>query len=98
MEMLLEDLHRTVPDLRPLDPQRAFTDAQRKVIWIRDGKSCQVRTHCEGQECDWDNWHADHKIAWSKGGTTTVENGQVCCPSCNLSKGASDPEAAAAAA
>ena len=90
METLLEDLHRTVSDLKPLDPQRAFTDAQRKVIWIRDGKRCQVRTHCDGMECDWDNWHADHKTPWSKGGTTTVENGQVCCPACNLSKGATE--------
>lgn len=97
METLLEDLHRAVPDLKPLDPQRAFTDAQRKVIWIRDGKRCQVRARCDGLECDWDNWHADHKTPWSRGGTTTVENGQVCCPACNLHKGASDPEAAVAA-
>lgn len=91
METLLESLHRSVPDLAPLDPQRAFTDAQRKVIWLRDGKSCQVRTHCDGVECDWDNWHADHKTPWSKGGSTTVENGQVCCPACNLAKGALMP-------
>lgn len=90
METLLESLHAAVPDLKPLDPQRAFTDAQRKVIWIRDGKCCQVKTHCDGMECDWDNWHADHKAPWSKGGATTVENGQVCCPSCNLSKGATE--------
>lgn len=88
MDTLLESLHRAIPDLAPLDPQRSFTDAQRKVIWLRDGKLCQVRTHCHGTECDWDNWHADHKIPWSKGGTTTVENGQVCCPACNLAKGA----------
>jgi hypothetical protein len=89
MDTLLQDLHSVVPDLAPLDPQRAFTDAQRKVIWLRDGKRCQLRVHCNGDECDWDNWHADHKSPWSKGGTTTVDNGQVCCPACNLSKGAS---------
>jgi hypothetical protein len=87
METLLESLHETLPDLRPLDPQRAFTDAQRKVIWVRDGKRCQVRGRCDGVDCDWDNWHADHKVPWSKGGTTTVENAQVCCPACNLAKG-----------
>jgi hypothetical protein len=76
MEMLLESLHDTVPDLKPLDPQRAFTEAQRKVIWLRDDKRCQVKTHCGGMECDWDNWHADHKTPWSKGGTTT-EPGRV---------------------
>ena len=88
MESLLERLHGAIPDLAPLDPQRSFTDAQRKVIWLGDNKRCQARTHCDGTECDWDNWHADHKIPWSKGGTTTVENGQVCCPACNLAKGA----------
>jgi Protein of unknown function DUF262/HNH endonuclease len=88
METLLESLHGAIPDLAPLDPQRSFTDAQRKVIWLRDDKRCQVRTRCDGAECDWDNWHADHMLPWSKGGATTVENGQVCCPACNLAKGA----------
>ncbi|MGI8569501.1 MAG: HNH endonuclease [Methylocella sp.] len=36
----------------------------------------------------WDDWHADHRLPWSKGGKTTVENGQVSCTACNLSKGA----------
>jgi hypothetical protein len=36
----------------------------------------------------WDNWHCDHRVAWSKGGLTTVENGQAACPPCNLMKGA----------
>lgn len=48
----------------------------------------------DGDECDWDNWHADHKTPWSKTGKTTVDNGQVCCASCNLSKGAKNPVAA----
>jgi hypothetical protein len=87
MDTLLESLHGTILDLTPLDPQRAFTDAQRKVIWVRDGKCCQVRIRCDGAECDWENWHADHKAPWARGGTTTVENGQVCCPECNLAKG-----------
>lgn len=87
MDTLLESLHGTIPDLTPLDPQRAFTDAQRKVIWVRDGKRCQVRIRCDGAECDWENWHTDHRAPWSRGGTTTVENGQVCCPACNLAKG-----------
>ncbi len=98
MDTLLQDLHATIPDLAPLDAQRQFTDAQRKVIWLRDGKRCQVRTHCDGVECDWDNWHADHVIPWSKGGMTTVKNGQVCCPPCNLAKGASTPAPTTAAA
>jgi len=31
-------------------------------------------------------WHADHVVPHSKGGATTIENGQALCPSCNQSK------------
>ena len=31
-------------------------------------------------------WHADHRIPWSKGGKTTIENGDASCPDCNLRK------------
>ena len=37
-----------------------------------------------------DDWHADHKVPYSKGGLTTVENGQVACAECNLAKGSCD--------
>ena len=33
------------------------------------------------------NFHADHVVPFSKGGPTTVSNGQALCPRCNLSKG-----------
>ena len=92
MDTLLESLHSVVPDLMPLDTRRSFTDAQRKVIWLRDRKCCQVQLRCGGAECDWENWHADHKTPWARGGTTTVDNGQVCCPACNLAKGSSLPD------
>ncbi len=45
-----------------------------------------IKYNCEGKKCDWDNWEADHIVAWSKGGKTIVENGQVACPECNSSK------------
>ena len=38
---------------------------------------CQVRLKCEGTKLAWDDWHCDHKTAWSAGGKTTVENGIV---------------------
>lgn len=31
-------------------------------------------------------WHADHRLAWSKGGATEVQNGQALCVGCNLKK------------
>lgn len=31
-------------------------------------------------------WHADHLVAFSKGGETETRNGQALCPNCNLRK------------
>lgn len=87
-EFLLRKFFEAVPDIEPKDEQRSFSQEQRLAIFRRDGGICQVRLRCEGVKCEWDAWHADHKIPWSQGGKTTVENGQVACTECNLAKGA----------
>ena len=87
-KVLLTRLLKDIPDLVPLDPQRTFFHEQRMAIFRRDGGVCQVRIKCDGVKCHWDHWHADHKIAWSNGGKTTVGNGQVSCQDCNLAKSA----------
>jgi 5-methylcytosine-specific restriction endonuclease McrA len=71
------------------DNNRAFSHEQRVTIYRRDKGICQLRIGCQGKKCEWDNWEADHQIAWSNGGKTTVENGQVACSECNSSKGGS---------
>lgn len=86
-KILLEKLHQDIPNLEPLDPQREFTAEQRIAIYRRDNGICQLKIKCDDKKCEWDNWHTDHKKPWSKGGLTTVNNGQVACPECNLSKG-----------
>jgi hypothetical protein len=90
-KLLMEFFLREIPALPPLDPERSFTDEQRLAIWRRDNGICQVRVKCEGAKCEWGQWEADHRKPWSKGGLTTVENGQVCCPPCNKSKSNSLP-------
>ena len=42
----------------------------------------------EGKQVVWrlEDMHADHKIPWSKGGHTTLENGQMLCREHNLEK------------
>jgi len=74
------------PDIETLDPLRGFTSEQRLAIYRRDGGFCKIQSHCGGEKLSWDGWHADHIVAYSNGGKTTVANGQVGCPSCNLAK------------
>jgi len=87
--VLLTRILNDISDLAPLDSQRSFSHEQRLAIYRRDGGICQVKEKCSGVKCNWDHWHADHKLAWSNGGPTTVENGQVACVDCNLAKSAS---------
>lgn len=87
MEFLLRNVLEKYPSLSRKDNQRDFTNVQRLAIFRRDKGLCQLRNKCEGVKVTWDDWHCDHKIPWSKGGLTTVENGQIACSACNLVKG-----------
>lgn len=85
-EFLLRKLFEEIPDVEQKDNQRLFTHEQRLAIFRRDGGRCQIQLKCQGLKCEWDAWAADHKLAWSKGGKTTVANGQVGCIPCNSAK------------
>ena len=87
-ETLIKSLLETIPDLKPLDKRRQFTHEQRLVIFNRANGFCvnpNNNPECV-ETCTWDNWHADHIDPHSGGGETTVENGQLLCPSCNTKK------------
>ena len=86
-DFLLRKFFGAVPDIQIKDDQRIFTHEQRLAIYRRDGGRCQLKIKCNGEKCEWDNWQADHKVPWSKGGKTTVANGLVACPACNAAKG-----------
>ena len=88
MDFLMRDLLARFPNLSQKDNQRDFTHLQKMAIFRRDHQTCQVKLKCDGVKVVWDDWHCDHKQPWSKGGKSTVENGQVSCPACNLAKGA----------
>jgi len=81
-KVLKESLLGSIKNFALKDSQRNFDEAQRQVIYRRDNGICQV---C-GKKCEWNDWEADHIVAWSKGGKTEIENGQVLCPSCNSKK------------
>lgn len=88
LDFLMRDLLSRFAGLSLKDEQRDFTYSQKLAIFRRDHQTCQLRIKCDGVQVVWDDWHCDHKVPWSKGGKTTVENGQVACPACNLTKGA----------
>lgn len=83
-EVYLYGIHQTIPNLVPKDSKRNFSYDQRLIIWRRDNEICQG---C-GKQITFEEMHADHVIPHSKGGKTTVENGQSLCIDCNLKKGA----------
>jgi hypothetical protein len=88
LDFLMRDLLSQFTNLPLKDKQREFTHLQKMAIFRRDQQTCQVKIKCDGVRVVWDDWHCDHKDPWSNGGPTTVENGQVACPACNLAKGA----------
>ena len=90
---LFKDFSRYYPNrlvgfTAPLDPlpyeqtvREPISDAMRSQVWRRDGGQC---VKCGGKE----NLQLDHIIPVKKGGATTVNNLQLLCRSCNLTKGA----------
>lgn len=86
LEYLEKRFFLAVPDIPTIDTIRSFTHEQRLAIYRKDEGCCKIRTHCRGEKLGWSDWHADHIEPHSKGGKTTVANGQVACPECNLAK------------
>lgn len=77
-EYILEEM----PYLELKDSNRIFTPDQRAVIYRKGNGVCAI---C-GQQVSEENFEADHKIPWSKGGKTQIANGQILCSPCNKSK------------
>ena len=66
-----------------LDPRRYFTPAEVTAAWLRQDRRCR---DC-GRGVPRDLVEGDHIIAWSAGGSTTMENLQALCVACNRRKG-----------
>ena len=68
---------------------RQFTDNERRTMYERQNGICPM-CHAEGNRRVWDitDMHADHILPWSKGGHTTLDNGQMLCRDHNLKKSA----------
>lgn len=66
---------------------RAFTDNEKRTMYERQNGICPMCA-AEGKTKHWEieEMHADHKIPWSRGGHTTLDNGQMLCRDHNLQK------------
>jgi 5-methylcytosine-specific restriction endonuclease McrA len=63
---------------------RAFPESDKLIMFERQNHKCAI---C-GKEKEYSEMHGDHIIPWSKGGRTTLDNGQMLCVDCNLRKSA----------
>ena len=91
LEHMEREFFAAYPEIPVIDGIRNFTREQRLAIFRRDDGQCQLRLRCDGRRLSWGDWHADHVVPYSRGGTTTVSNGQVACTACNGSKGNAIP-------
>ncbi len=82
-EVYTNRLFREIISLETKDNKRLFDQNQKIVMWRRDNGKCG---ECD-RRVEFKDMHADHVKPYSKGGKTTVENGQTLCAKCNLNKG-----------
>jgi hypothetical protein len=85
-EILLAALSDFVSQLPKKDGKRTFSLPDRVLAWYTSDGRCQS----EGctKKLTFQDFHADHKQPWSKGGKSELHNLQVLCPEHNLTKGA----------
>jgi 5-methylcytosine-specific restriction endonuclease McrA len=74
-----------------LDPLRRFGGRDRAAILSRAGAQCERQGLLFGRCKETERLQADHVHPHSKGGSTTVANGQVLCSRHNKEKAARIP-------
>ena len=61
---------------------RTFSEDEKMTMYHRQKGLCAI---C-GKPFSIGEMHGDHIVPWSKGGRTTLENGQMLCAACNRAK------------
>lgn len=62
--------------------RRLFSNRQRRILAWQSAGRCAACSRVLDR-----HFHADHIIAFAKGGKTITRNGQALCPACNRRKG-----------
>lgn len=72
-----------------LDSKRFFTKDDKKILYenLPAGITKGKRFCICSKEFSFDQFEIDHKLAWSKGGRTTLDNAALLCKTCNTKKG-----------
>ena len=67
---------------------RLFDHHQRNALWVLAGGRCmKCRVKLLPYKGNDRSAEADHVLAYSKGGSTSLDNGQMLCRLCNRKKG-----------
>lgn len=75
----------------PRDPVRRFSQAERRIIFTRAGNRCEHHLPIFGRCRTTTGLEADHVHPHSRGGWTSVSNGQALCQRHNREKSAQIP-------
>lgn len=96
VSLIMKEIYVIKPDLIvSTDPERIFNPSQRIDLWEKQGGiigKCDAVCPETNKKIPFDEvfdaelWQADHIIPWSKGGKTTIENGQLICAFANKIK------------
>lgn len=70
----------------PRDRQRLFTVEQKRYLQQQAGWRCEHRWFLVLRCAQNQRLQADHVMPWSRGGRTTLANGQMLCPRHNRRK------------
>lgn len=78
-----------VEDTIELDGKRFFTTDDKDALYRKNGRCAHVdpETGISCKENNYKKLEVDHIIPWSRGGRTTLDNGQLLCKTHNASKG-----------
>ena len=86
VEASVKHLAKFASDIWRIHPFGEGNTRATAVFMIKYEKQHHKCAIC-GEEFEFEDMHADHIKAWSKGGHTTPENCQMLCRDCNLEKG-----------